>query len=72
MINEKWEMGNEKWYWREQVAATDEPLLRRITVTVGREPEALTLFRLEAFLHRPRPPVDAPGIVFTGTSGGGE
>ena len=56
-------MGEKTWYWREQVSSTEEPLLRRITVSVGSDPQTLTLFTLEAFLHRPRPPVNVPGIT---------
>jgi len=64
------DMGGRRWYWQEQVAATDEPLLRRVTVRVGSEPGTLTLFNLEAYLQRPRPPVDLPRIIFDTGSGG--
>lgn len=64
------DMGGRKWYWQEQVAATDEPLLRRVTVRVGAEPGALTLFNLEAYLQRPRPPMNLPRITFDTSSGG--
>lgn len=47
------EMGGREWHWEEQVSATEEPRLRRLTVKVGRAPEALSLAALEGFLRHP-------------------
>ena len=47
------EMGGREWHWEEQVSATEEPRLRRLTVKVGRTPEALSLAALEGFLRHP-------------------
>lgn len=55
------DMGGRTWYWQEQISYTREPLLRRIVVRVGRQPESLSLTRIEAYLQRPRPPVLLPG-----------
>ena len=66
------EMGGRKWYWQEQISSTDEPLLRRITVSVGSDPLSLSLFSLEGYLQRPRPPAKLPKITFkTGTGADG-
>ena len=46
-------MGGREWHWEEQVSATEEPRLRRLTVKVGRTPEALSLAALEGFLRHP-------------------
>lgn len=47
------EMGGREWHWEEQVSATEEPRLRRLTVKVGRAPEAPSLATLEGFLRHP-------------------
>lgn len=47
------EMGGREWHWEEQVSATEEPRLRRLTVKVGRTPEALSVATLEGFLRQP-------------------
>jgi len=47
------EMAGRTWYWEEEVSATSEPRLRRITVRVGAAPEALTLATLEGFIRQP-------------------
>jgi general secretion pathway protein I len=47
------EMGGREWYWREQVSATEEPEMRRITVQVGTE-ENTYFYSLEGYLRRPR------------------
>ena len=47
------EMGGREWHWEEQVSATEEPRLRRLTVKVGRDTEALSLVTLEGFLRHP-------------------
>ena len=46
-------MGGREWHWEEQISATEEPRLRRLTVKVGRTPEALSLVALEGFLRHP-------------------
>lgn len=48
------EMGGREWHWREQVAATDQPRLRRVTVRVAGEPDSASLFTLEGYLQQPR------------------
>lgn len=50
------EMGGREWHWEEQVSATQEPRLRRLTVKVGRTPKALSLVTLEGFLRQPARP----------------
>lgn len=47
------ELAGKTWYWEEEISSTGEPALRRITVTVGRAPDALTLVSLEGFLRQP-------------------
>lgn len=49
-------MAGRTWYYEEQVEATPEAQLRRVTIRVGLDPESLTLFQLDAFLARPRVP----------------
>lgn len=50
------EMGGQEWHWEEQVSATEEPRLRRLTVKVGRTPDALSVATLEGFLRQPARP----------------
>lgn len=50
------EMGGREWHWEEQVSATEEPRLRRLTVKVGRTPDALSVATLEGFLRQPTRP----------------
>ena len=42
-------MAGRKWYWEEQVRATSEQQLRRLTVKVGKTPDSLSLITLEGF-----------------------
>ena len=53
-------MGGRQWYWEQQVSSTDDPMLRRVNIRVGKLPGQLTLANLEGYLRRPRPPVSAP------------
>lgn len=62
------EMAGREWFWTEQVAATEEERMRRVTVRVGRDEEDPGLVTLEGYLHRPRP---APGSGAEGARGGG-
>ena len=48
-------MAGRKWYWEEQVKATSEPQLRRLTVKVGKTPDSLSLVTLEGFFTQARP-----------------
>ena len=50
------EMAGRTWRWEEQVRATNEPRLRRLTVKVGKDPEAPPLITLEGFIRRPQQP----------------
>lgn len=45
------EMAGTEWYWEEQVSGTSEPQLRRLTVTVGKTPDSLSLATLEGFIR---------------------
>lgn len=47
------EMAGRTWYWEEEIGNTGEPQLRRITVRVGSDPEALTLATMEGFIRQP-------------------
>lgn len=46
------EMGGREWRWREQVAATPEPALRRIEIDVRAGAEPALLAHLVGFLER--------------------
>lgn len=54
------EIGGEKWFWREQVATTPEPRIRRIEITVRRLADSQnTQARLVGYLRNatgPTPP----------------
>jgi len=48
------EIGGEKWFWREQVSTTPEPLIRRIEITVRRSHDnPHTQARLVGYLRNP-------------------
>jgi general secretion pathway protein I len=59
-------MGGRQWYWEEQITATEEPMMRRVMVRVGAGENKLTLFNLEGYLIRPRPPFVAARRMFDG------
>jgi general secretion pathway protein I len=50
------EMGGRRWRWREQVAATPEPALRRIEIEVRAVADEAVLARLVGFLPQPATP----------------
>jgi general secretion pathway protein I len=49
-------MGGRTWFWEEQITATQEPMMRRVTLRVGAGKNKQALFNLEGYLIRPRPP----------------
>lgn len=53
-------MAGKNWYWEQQVSSTEDSMLRRVTVRVGRDPDSLSLFSLEGYIQRPRPPLLVP------------
>ncbi len=49
-------MADREWFWVEQVAETDEPSLRRVTIRVGGDEDDPGLVTLEGFLRQPVAP----------------
>lgn len=57
-------MGDRRWYWKEDIEASEDPLLRKITVRVSAEDKkSPSLFSMEGFLTRPRPPRRVSGAT---------
>ncbi len=48
-------MDGREWYWQEQVRPTQDPLLRKLTVSVRAEKKSTPLYSIEGHLRRPRP-----------------
>jgi len=55
------EMAGREWFWQEQVEATEEERMRRVTVRVGTNEEDPSLVSLEGYLYRPQPSGQAAG-----------
>lgn len=49
------EMAGRTWYVVEQVEQSEEPLMRRVTVSVSAAKQSPALFTLDGYLARPRP-----------------
>lgn len=47
-------MGNQEWYWKQKVIATDDPLLRRIDIDVSlNDDRDYILYHLSGFMASP-------------------
>ena len=49
-------MGGREWFWQEKVEATEQALLRRITVEVSTGVKSPPIYNLEGYVARPRAP----------------
>lgn len=49
-------LANAEWYWQKKVSTTDDPLLRRIDISVSQaDTKQQVLYRLVGFMAQPQP-----------------
>ena len=54
-------MDGREWYWQEKVRATEDPLLRKVTVFVRTGKKTNPIYSIEGYLKRPRPGANQGG-----------